>query len=295
MHTHLEHPHPMYPPPPHHLHPPDGMDDLAMGLQPPLPPPPPPPPGAIVEVVPVAVPVGVGEPELSLRVDLIDKLSLVELRCPMSLRHSRIPGGVQPGLPPKRLRGTPDTFNGVIHIEAKRVMIFRSHQGASKLALQISLVDNSGLPVDAYLHEGAPRIVSICDAASQKVVEICCDDAATVEALFVTIALRLQAKVKMTVERSGSLVRTKRGGNNSSIHTKQRLHALPEPSNVSPSRDSRIRRDHPHTSNVPVQVNAPSARVCKKKLNYFKFSINAISISLSLSLSPPLPSLFVVS
>ena len=131
-----------------------------------------------------------------LDVALVERVSLLEIRASVSLRQARLPAaqaGAQ-GVPPKRLGGVPDAFQGVFHVEPKRLMVFRAGEGTSRLVLQMNFTDGRGLPVDAFLHEGRPRVVVLSDPETGRVAELAMDDAGAADALFAAVALRLHAK-----------------------------------------------------------------------------------------------------
>eukprot|EP00755_Sulcionema_specki_P020019 Sspe_Gene.12305::Locus_4190_Transcript_1_1_Confidence_1.000_Length_543::g.12305::m.12305 len=103
------------------------------------------------------VPRGTDEREPALTVPLLEKVTLVEYRTRVAFRQARVPA-LCPGTPPHRLRSTTDRFQAIVHIEGRRILIFRSGGGSSRLVVQIPIFPPGGGPamLDCYLHHAAP-------------------------------------------------------------------------------------------------------------------------------------------
>eukprot|EP01062_Namystynia_karyoxenos_P035560 TRINITY_DN26006_c4_g1_i1.p1 TRINITY_DN26006_c4_g1~~TRINITY_DN26006_c4_g1_i1.p1 ORF type:complete len:943 (+),score=179.41 TRINITY_DN26006_c4_g1_i1:93-2921(+) len=117
--------------------------------------------------------------------------SLMELRQDITLRQTR------PGTKPSQVRPAAQTFPAVLHLEQRRLLVFRQGGGCSRLVSQLPLADARGGTTRPRLHKseraGELSCVMLGDAAAGRVVEIGFGDPAAAEAFYFAIRARVGA------------------------------------------------------------------------------------------------------
>ena len=117
----------------------------------------------------------------------VEKMTLVEFRCEAGLRQGR--SIRHTGKPPPRLRCSQEVINAVIHVEQRRILIFKAADGTSRVVVQMSFIDSEGVKLQISV-QSTPTGDIIVMSDSQRVIEIQCppDDVA---ALYNTLVLRV--------------------------------------------------------------------------------------------------------
>eukprot|EP01065_Artemidia_motanka_P039497 TRINITY_DN4841_c0_g1_i3.p1 TRINITY_DN4841_c0_g1~~TRINITY_DN4841_c0_g1_i3.p1 ORF type:complete len:910 (+),score=218.93 TRINITY_DN4841_c0_g1_i3:49-2730(+) len=140
-------------------------------------------------------PRGAAPPQVGVMTEAhLRKVSLVELREDVTLRQSR--PGISKAEQPQRLRQhAADTFSSVLHVERKRLIVFKQGGGASRLVAQMPLTDARGQAIRVRVcpsEDGFTGVVLV-EVAAGRVVEIGFADAVAADTFATVVKLRASA------------------------------------------------------------------------------------------------------